>query len=255
MRILQALETYYGAERRARFIKLDHKLAERPQSSPARGKAARATPKDDFVSFAPVDPQTEFGYDRPWQEVAEEHFGRDFAEHDPPKPMMSLPELAESFCRADSRDDLARAALDFGAGRAHRMLLMIVRTNRASVWQERGFSLADGVRSDAQFDVTTDALFRTLLGNDHFYGALPTNDEARSFFDRLGVAAPAELVLVPIHVNDRLVAAALADSGPKGRMEGDVHDFLRAFRLFSTAVLMVALRKNLRDAAQPLELA
>jgi hypothetical protein len=252
VRVLQALERYYDVERRARYIRLDHKLAAPQRVTSARAKPARVPPKDDIDYLSAFEPEPGCAYGRPWQEVAAEMFGRDFAEIEPRKSSMSLSNLAERYGRAESRDDLARTALDFVAGRSHRTLLMFVRGNWASVWMERGFSLADQVRSGAQFDVTSEALFHLLMGNDHYHGALPANVEVRSFYDRLGAAAPSELLLIPIHVNDRLIAAALADGGPTGRIEGEVDELVKAFRLFSTAVMMVALKKNLRDVARPL---
>ena len=251
VRVLQALEKYYGVARRARYIKLDYRLDEPRRASAVCDEAAPIPPTDEASFLSSSEPDAAIGYGRPWQEVANELFGLDSAEREPPASLMSIPELAERYCRAESRGDLARAVLDFTAGRADRMLLMFVRGNRASVWEDRGFGLSDGVRSDAAFEVTSEAVFRLLMGNDYYYGALPKDEEILSFYARLGTHAPAELLLIPIHVNDHLVALALADGGLKGRIEGDVDEFLKAFRLFSTAVLMVALRKNLRDVARP----
>ena len=252
VRIFQALEKYYGVQRSARYVKLDYRLNS-PSQTPARPEPATPAPsKEEFVSFSSESPETAFGYGRPWQEIAAELFLGDSSGPESPTVLMSLPELADRYCHAETRDDLARSVLDFAALRADRMLLMFVRGNWASVWDERGFSLARNTRSEVVFDVTSDALFRLPLGNDHFQGALPENHELRSFYDRLGVDAPEELLLVPVHVNDRLVAVALADGGPKGRLRGGVDEILKALRLFSTAVLMVALRKNLRDVARPL---
>jgi len=251
VRIFQALEKYYGVQRRARYVKIDYRLNS-PKQAPARPEPATPAPsKEEIVSFWSESPETAFGYGRPWQEIAAELFLGDSSGPEPPAVLMSLPELAERYCHAETRDDLARAVLDFAALRADRMLLMFVRGNCASVWEERGFSLAQKTRSELAFDVTSDPLFRLPMGNDHFHGALPPDHEFRSFYERLGVDAPEKLLVIPIHVNDRLVAVAVADGGPKGRLRGEVDEILKALRLFSTAVLMVALRKNLRDVARP----
>ena len=251
VRIYEALERYYGIARRARYVNLDHRLNAPHPGSKARDKGAPTPAVGDVSLFASSEPETAFGYGKPWQEVANELFGNDSAETESRTSLMSLPELAERFCRSETRDELARAVLDFTAGRAERMLLMFVRANRATVWDDRGFALSDGVRSGATFDVTSEPVFRLLMGNDHYYGALPKAEEVLSFYARLGIISPAELLLIPIHVNDHLVALALADGGQKGRIAGDVGEFRKALRLFSTAVMMVALRTNLRDVAQP----
>ncbi len=251
VRVYQALERYYGVVRRARYIKLEHRLDELHVVSPIRDEAVPIPSTDEVPFLSSSEADAAFGYGRPWQEVANELFGLDSAEPQPPASVMSLPELADRYCRAESRDDLARAVLDFTEGRADRMLLMRVRANRASVWEQRGFGRSDGARCDAAFEVISEPVFRLLMGNDYYYGALPKDEESLSIYARLGMDAPEEVLLIPVHFNDHLVALALADGGRKGGIKGDVEDFLRAFRLFSTAVLLVALRKDLRDAARP----
>ena len=161
---------------------------------------------------------------------------------------MPLDELAERYSQAGSRDDLAQATLDFGVGRAKRMLLTLVRAYRASIWDESGFSLKDGVRREAGFDVTSQSLFRLLMGNDHYCGAFPREGELERFFGTLGVESPKELLLIPVHVDDHLVAIAILDGGPRGRIQGEVDDFVKAFRLFGTGVGIVTLRKRLSES-------
>jgi hypothetical protein len=255
VRVFQALEKYYGIARRSRYVKLDHTL-DQPKKKKDLPPAEKLTPvpTQQIGALGPTELDATFGYGRPWQEVAAELFEGDQQPvgPKPPTSVMSLPELAERYCRSESRDDLAQAVLEFCAGRAERMLLMFVRGNRASVWDERGFSFPDGERIDVEFEVTSEALFHLLSGNDHYHGAFPPGEETVSFYHRLGLNPPSELLLIPVHVNDHLVAAALVDGGTRNRIQGDPADFLKAFRLFSTAVLMVALRKNLRDVARPL---
>jgi hypothetical protein len=252
IRVFRALETYYGVERRGRYIKLDPRLDEPVKAPPTAADGGEAPPTGDAVMQATAAEQDAMlGFGRPWQELADELFGLEPTAPKPPNSIMSLPELAERYCRAESRDDLARAVLEFAAGRVERMLLLFVRGNEASVWDERGFSLRGEVRRELTFDVTAEALFKPLMGSDHYHGPLPAGEDVRSFYVRLGVAAPSTVLLIPVHVNDHLVTAIVADGGPKDNVKGEVDDVLKAFRLFSVAVLMVALRKNLRDVARP----
>lgn len=266
VRVFQALERYYDVGRRARYITLGHQLDDagqrnrkRPGKAPQVLDAVEPIPAgdsrpSDFVSQEAQD--VEAGYGRPWQEVAAELEKRESAAPavEPPKQpsnSMLLTELAERYCRADSRDDLALAALEFGVGRADRMLIMVVRADRATVWHERGLALPNETREEVSFEVTSEALFGLLMGDDHYHGDLPQREELRSFYRRLGVGAPSELLLVPIRVNDLLVALVLADGGPQGRIQGDIEEFLKAFRLFGMSLGLLALRKKILDAAQP----
>lgn len=163
---------------------------------------------------------------------------------------LSLSELADRYCRADSTDDLARAVLDFSSGRADRLLLLTVKGQRASIWHEHGFAITNETRRLVTFQVTNEAIFHVLMGDDHYYGALPPGDGIQSFFRDLGVEAPRELLLIPIRVNDLLVAVALADGGRQGTLHGGADEFLRAFRLFGMSISMLAMKRKIRDAAR-----
>jgi hypothetical protein len=161
---------------------------------------------------------------------------------------MSLPDLAARYCRSESRDDLARAALDFSAGRADRTMLLSVTGDRAGVWHERGLGLTNEKRRSIGIQVTSEALFRLPMGDDHFYGALPAGQDVHSFYRTLGVEAPQEVLLIPVRVDDLLVAVALLDGGPKGRVHANVHEFLTAFRGLGLSFSLLATRRKIRDA-------
>ena len=266
VRILQALESYYTVGRRPRYITLGHPLDEAGEQKQSRvGKAAqrpdRTAPivvaesrRDDFLSEEEADAAC--GYGKPWEEVAEELERRKSAAlgveaPKQPSSLMPLSELAERYCRAESHNDLARAALEFGVGRADRMLFLLVRADRASVWDERGLALPDETRGLVSFQVTSEGLFGLLRGDDHYHGDLPPGEDLQSFYRRLGVDAPLELLLIPIRVNELLVAFVIADGGPRGRIQGEVAEFLKAFRLFGMSLGLPALRKKIRDAARP----
>jgi hypothetical protein len=131
------------------------------------------------------------------------------------------------------------------------MLFMTVRADRARVWHERGLALPDEARRQVSFQVTSEALFGLLMGDDHFHGDLPQREEIHSFYRRLEADPPSEILLIPIRINDLLVAVFLADGGPHGRLHGDIEEFLKAFRLFGMSLGLLGLRKKIRDAARP----
>jgi hypothetical protein len=248
VRIVEALERYYGVSRRSRYIALSLFLNE--FGKPDQGKR-REIPRGP-AEIPPIPAA------HAWQDASTDRPPRESAAPQPttPKPKapaprstaMSLDELGERYSQAASRDDLAQAVLDFGVGRAKRMLLTLVRDHRASIWEESGFSLKDKVRCEAGFDVTSESLVSLLMGNDHYRGAFPREGELERFFGSLGVELPEDLLLIPVHVNDRLVTIALIDGGPRGRIQGHVDDFLKAFRLFGTGVGIVILRQKLRGS-------
>jgi hypothetical protein len=258
VRILEALERFYGVKRRSRYVALSLFLDEfgKPDQNRRReiprGRAeAPPIPASDSWQDGSID--------RPCREsAAPQPKAPQPKVHEPkaPQPKASAPRsfpmpldvLAERYSQAASRDDLSQATLDFGVGRAKRVLLTLVRGLRASIWEECGFFLKDEVRREAGFDVTSASLFRLLQGNDHYRGGFPRAGELERFFRSLGVESPKELLLIPVHVDDHLIAIALIDGGPRGSIKGDVEDFLKALRLFATGVSIVTLRKQLRDS-------
>ena len=125
---------------------------------------------------------------------------------------------------------------------------MTVRGGRASVWHERGLDLTDETRRSLSFQVNSEPLLQLLIGEDYYFGALPPREDVHFSYRKLGVEAPVELLLIPIRVNDLLVAVALADGGCHGRFQGDVTEFLMAFRGFGLSVSFLAMRRKIRDA-------
>jgi hypothetical protein len=278
VRIYQALETYYGVARRPRFITIGHQLDEAIDRKQAGSKKVADVPAAETRSPEPsasagtaLSDESQdalFEYGKSWLEIAEE-LDRRAASEPAPEPKkapapprdkpterpgrsgspMPLTELAQQYCRADSHDDLARAAVEFSVGRAERMLLVTIRAKTASVWRERGLGLALNAQRPPAFRFTTEPLF-DLLMDGHYHGPLPENAEVQSFYGKLGVDVPQEILLIPIRVNDLLVAIALIDGGPAGRIQGNVEELLSAFRLFGMSVNVVMMRRKIREAAK-----
>jgi hypothetical protein len=55
-------------------------------------------------------------------------------------------------------------------------------------------------------------------------------------------------LLIPVRVDDLLVAVALLDGGPHGRVHANVHEFLTAFRGLGLSFSLLATRRKIRDA-------
>ena len=161
---------------------------------------------------------------------------------------MPLSALADHYCCAESIDDLARAAIEFSVGRAERLLLMRVQAGRASVWHERGLGLTDETRRLLSFQVNSEPLLQLLSGEHHYFGPVPPREDVLFSYRKLGVDPPVELLLIPIRVNDLLVAIALADGGCQGRVRGALEDLLTAFHGFGMSVGLLAMRRKIRAA-------
>ena len=280
VRILHAMERYYGIPRRPRYINLCHEL-ERGRRHTKSATAGRGTPAaDDFaapaasaerdsiaglgaVALATADMGEEFGYGKSWREVAREIFdepgeapaGKGAAEGEQarpaeaaPAPSSGLDEAAARMSRAENKDDLASAVLKFVDANGARGIVFGVRSEAVHVWEWQGLDLpAERVRK-LRFPITSGSVFALLLGNDHYHGTVPDESGCHWFFNALQIPVPAEILLLPVYVNDRLVAILYADGGPGGRIRGSIEEYRRLVRKLSLALNMLILKMKIRSA-------
>lgn len=262
VRIFEAMETYYDIPRRARYIAICRAM-DRFAEDKAAGRATApfptapppAAPADRSSSAAFVDFGVEYGYGRSWVEVAEELYVKDPAlgirrepDTELPAPPADLEELAERLCDAKDKDAVARQVLGFAGNDLGRAALLSVRNDRIRVWAAHGF---DGPEPAPPFQLATSGVFDHVLGQDHYCGPAGRDHAELRFFAWLGIEPPAEIVLVPIHLNDRLVAFFYGDGGPDGAIGAEADDYRRLGRMIGLALNAVILRKKLLAAASP----
>ena len=254
VRIFEAMERLYDVPRRMRHIVISRSLAplpaagkvdaERPEQSqepePSRSLDAQRAPSDAS------DHGAEYGYGRSWVEVAEELAARnqpldDSSDHG------AGSNLASQLCLADDKDTLARAVLEYALRTMKRAALFVVRDEALALWQGAGFEARLDPSAFGAVGIRGLALLDHLLGHDHYRGPLGDSEAHREIYARLGVPAPVEIVLVPVHVNDRLVALFLGDGGPEGRVHGDPREELRLARMLGLALNLIILKRKLRN--------
>lgn len=264
VRIFEAMETYYDIPRRTRYIAICRAM-DRFAEDKAAGRATAPSPAVPppaasdraAASAAFVDLGVEYGYGRSWVEVAEELYVKDPTlgirrepDAGPAGPPADLEQLAERLCDAKDKDAVARQVLGFAGGALGRAALLSVRDDRIRLWAAHGF---DGSSPAPPFQLATSGVFDHLLGQDHYCGPAGDDPAELRFFAWLGIERPAEIVLVPIHLNDRLVAFFYGDGGPEGTIGADPDDYRRLGRMIGLALNGVILRKKLLAAASPAE--
>jgi len=274
VRILHAMERYYGIPRRPRYINLAHELERGRRrahpvasgmDSPARGALAAPDlpPEPDPLeapggtALATADMGEEYGYGRSWREVAREIFDEPGEAADGAAPRgaaavstapTSLGLAANRMSRAESKDDLAAAVLEHVCREGVRGIMFAVRNEAVRVWDWKGVDL-DGERvRKLRFPITSGSVFELLLGNDQYRGPVPDESSCRWFFSALRIPVPAEIQLLPVYVNDRLIAILYADGGPNGRIQDPVEEFQRLVRKLSLALNMLILKMKIRSA-------
>lgn len=286
VRIVEALENYYGVERRPRFVaicrELDRRLAsaaapraavvpQRVLASVAAGEgiptavsaaapAATAAPEPE-ASGDPAPDEACCGYGRSWTEIADEQELGDRPESasrpapvigDPDEDLiaatMTLDEAAFLLCGADELKHVASTIMTWGSGIAARAILLAVKDGNASIWDAHGFELLGAGMSGLSWPVSSGWILDLLGGVEAFRGPLPASAAQKGFFSLLGIEAPLEAVVVPVHLNDRLVAILYLDGGTNGQVRESTDNIGRVGRMLSLALNLLILKKKLRSA-------
>jgi hypothetical protein len=270
IRIFEALERYYGVPRRPRYIGICDGL---DKVVLPRSDANGEEPGSEIDSGS-IDPEAvegsgatlddlgiDFGYGRCWTEVAGEIASLDMPTSDRASASAvataSLPaegegtaldELSDRLCAAENKEHIGRAVLDHVSRSMTRSLLFSVKGSTARLWDWHGLGLAPDRAAGLRFPVTTGSIFTLLLGNKYYRGPVPDDAGCRCFYGALRVEVPAEVLLIPIYLNDRLVTMFYGDTGSGTPIEGDTEDYLRLARKISLALSMLLLKMKLRRA-------
>lgn len=165
----------------------------------------------------------------------------------------SVGETEKRLLQTRERDDVARAVLDFAAGLAARAVLFVVRKDEVASWLWSGDGI-DGARLSAfRLKLDQPSLFAGLReAGAYFRGPLPplpSNLGLSACF-----AAPAfagELILLPVKVKERLVAALLLEPPPASGEEpsaGDLADLQRVIAKAEIAFELCIMQSKLRKA-------
>jgi hypothetical protein len=281
-RIYQALDRYYGIRRTTRYITLcrtldaveqarEHAQSEGRAASPAKdqkehvsgpSRSGRAIVPDVAPEVAAHDLGGEYGYGRSWKEIATDiglerrrQEGTQVREivraaQRPAHPGTISPTLYEAtdrLCRTESKQDAVDAVLEFTAARMARSIFFGVNNDVASVWDTRGSDFDRRRRSKAVFPVDSEKLFTLLQGEDSYRGPLPSRENFVSFYSDLGMCSPKEeIMLIPIYMDDHLVAIFYGDGGASDEIVGETEEYLRLFRILPIAIHQILLRDSMR---------
>jgi hypothetical protein len=145
----------------------------------------------------------------------------------PAKPTtLSLPspgsekEVEAALAKTFDREEVARIVLGFVARSYSRAALFQVAKERASAWMGQGeMDLPIFQKFSVGFDQPS--LFLNLRqGSSMYLGPLPPMPAHRELARAWGGQLPADCILLPVRINDRLVAILYADGGLKSGKGG-----------------------------------
>jgi hypothetical protein len=258
VRIFEAMEKYYAVPRRLRYVVLARDESHwgasgaRVAEAQARPTAVRPDAAEKLAEPEPAystadDPS--FDDHRPWTEIASELYPHDpstRSETRDARPTSVLERTAELLCSANDPEAVAGAVLDAAAATLARVALFAVKGEELRLWTSRGLGPGAEGKGVAPFSVTSHGILDHLQGEDHYRGALGSDPRSLRFYEWLAIAPPAEILLVPVHLNDRLVAVMYGDGGVQGNVGGETGTYLRLGRMLGLALTALIYKGKIR---------
>ncbi len=226
IRVVQAMEQYYGIPRPRRYVQLAYDLAQRAKSQPHSPRIPDPLPQ---VHSRP-----------PKVHVAGE----------PETVPEVLEDLSRRMSAVASRSELGELILDYSLQQMDRAILFDVSGENAVVANWKGIDLDDGQMSRVSLPITPDSIF-SLLAEDPFYeGPAPQDVACQKFYETLGMEVPKELLILPIYGDDGLEAVIYGDSGADGRIERAAAYPMLVERI-ALAMKLLGLKEQLCRHADP----
>jgi hypothetical protein len=157
--------------------------------------------------------------------------------------------VANRLCLADRSDEIAKIVLDFATRHTPRCVLFKVGSSVvARIWDWRGLGLTPRQLERLRFPVTSEAIFQLMGGAEGYRGPVPDEAPFRGFFDRLGLNLPAEIVMYPVYLDDRVVAIFYGDGGATDEIEVDSDTHHRLMQQLNHALHMLVHKQKIRTA-------
>ena len=273
VRILEALETFYGIKMSPRFVRIakDLERQRKGKRKPAMTKSAEMPVP--HVDLASIDNSKEFGYGRDWRCIAAE-LGEELDPVesvadavDPPefvperrsrldrrkKTPQTLDGVFDAICAANYKEEIFEALLDYSSQRMDRCMIFGIRSQLAHVWDYRGKELDKERVAALRIPVGGGSIFGNLLGRPAYRGAVDGDGGSRQFFKLLQVDPPKEAILRPVYLMDRLVAILYGDRGKKKLKDDDERTFEVLAERLSMAFSLLILKNKIRATPAPVD--
>lgn len=247
VRLFQAMERYYDIPRRLRYVTLCRQIDD-GSSKGAVPMVALSSAHDLFAPKTPVRTRSAPPAAAPAAAPARQT-ATAVATAPPPRAATSagrdlLERLSQQIAAVDNRERLAEIVLEFTAGHMARCILFKVKGPTASIWKTAGVSI-DAVRANLTFELTSEPVFGLLEGEDVYRGPIPAEARFRGFYDALGMVMPGQALVLPVHLDDRLVVIFYGDDGPEGEIRGETEVYRRLMKKLGIALNINMLKRKI----------
>ncbi|WP_298268629.1 general secretion pathway protein GspE [Geobacter sp.] len=237
IRLIAALEKYYGIKREIRYLPVSKELGGRRvcsyQATPA--DVVAASPRE-VVDFSALEGSEADFY--PWSGEGGEAARAEALER------CGVDAVSQELADARDRDAVAAALVGWGAGLCERAALCVVAGEMVKGWE----AYARGERlerfDELRIGLDEPSVFQTVVRDRGiFLGAAPETPANRRFFDALG-GAPRGVLLVPMVMKRRVVAVLCAADDPD-RLGAGLEQFRSIARKGIMAFEILILRNKI----------
>lgn len=240
-RIFQAMERYYDVPRRQRYITVCRDL----DREPAGGE------DDPRLRYATGNP--------PWQsnlsDISSEVLDRSGDGSRPPpaeeagiEPVYDLAGVSKRLCAVEKMESVADTILSYASRSMARCILFVVKSNSATVWASQGLATVGRSNDGPTIPVGPDTIFGLTLGKGDYRGPVPDDPRFRSFYEALQIEVPAEILILPLYLDDRLVAVFYGDGGPDAPLDVDNDEYRRLAQMVTLSMNLVVIKKKILAA-------
>ena len=126
-------------------------------------------------------------------------------------------------------------------------MLFSVRSKTATLLHAKGLTVDPDRKANLRLSVTSDSPFKLLLGDDHYRGPVPADPLNQGFYRTLDTEVPAEILLLPGYVDDRLEVLLYGDGGAGGQIQGDTQDYRKLVRNLAIGLKLIHLKEMIRS--------
>jgi hypothetical protein len=229
VRLIFALERYYGIKRTMRFIpppkqvRQELDLLEKSTSHPGEPEDEYlGEPGSEQVLTAQTKPEPLVV--APPQEEIEE-----LEEED-----VSLAETSRAFVEARNRDDVADAAIRYLAAHYKRTAIFMVVGGQISGWRSARNGKPIAGFDEFQLPVSEPSVLKTVIeSQSYFLGPVPSSGANLALASHLGKPAPTTVLLIPLVMMGRVVGLIYLDDP-----DVNLSEILSDLQFLSSKILM-----------------
>ncbi len=228
-----ALEKYYGCRREARFVNLERNLELRREIKIAeRAKAPLPAPGESLwrggesLPGMPTQPLLPDPMDITSIEGAPrslEDFWERVGRTSHPRHMIQR--VIRDLKKAADREEVAQILLDYANRLMPRVALFFIKGGIVFGWDGRGERLSRAQVSGIMIPLELQSIFKTVYETGAYFLGPPAETSINQrFLAAMGGFIPGSSLLMPIHVQDRVVAILYGDMGPGRAVSAEVSD-------------------------------